>query len=34
MHVLDARSLKALDTLKLGMQVGSAALASVVLDED
>ena len=34
MHVLDARNLKQLDILKLGMQVGSAALVSVVLDED
>ncbi len=34
MLVIDARSLKVLDTLKLGMQVGSAALVSVVLDAD
>ena len=33
MHVLDARSLKLLDTLKLGMQVSSAALVSVILDD-
>ncbi len=34
MQVFDASSLKLLDTLKLGMQVGSMALVSVMLDSD